>query len=203
MAVLAALPLTAVVAQDQPPQHREDGQRQQAPAPGQAPGHWQPGRPAYTPGQYGHVPMPAAPYPRGPVGPGAYGHGPMGPGPYRGPGNFHHFAGRDFAHFSAEDQVAWRGGGWRHEFHDGRMGWWWFAGGAWYFYDQPVYPYPAYVSEVVYAEPVEDDQGEEVEPSVAPAPPPPPTGNVYYYCPGVGYYPQVSTCSVPFQTVTN
>jgi hypothetical protein len=105
----------------------------------------------------------------------------------------------------------WRGGGWHHEWHDGRWGWWWFVGGGWYFYDQPVYPYPAYVSDVVYEEPVEEVQpgeevppGEEVQPGepVDPAAVPPPTGQVYYYCPGVGYYPQVPTCSVPFQTVT-
>jgi hypothetical protein len=94
----------------------------------------------------------------------------------------------------------WRGGGWRHEFHNGRWGWWWFVGGGWYFYDQPIYPYPVYVSDVVYEEPVDDEQA--VEP-VDPAAVPPATGNVYYYCPGVGYYPEVPTCAVPFQIVTN
>jgi hypothetical protein len=187
--MLAAMPFTVTLAQDQPPQHQQGEQRQPPP------GHWQPGpgHPSYTPGPYGHGPVPAAAYPHGPAGPGAYVHGPA---------NFHHFAVHDFAHFSPEDQVLWRGGGWRHEFHDGRWGWWWFVGGAWYFYDQPIYPYPAYVSDVIYQEPVDEGQpAEEVEP--APPPPPPPTGNVYYYCPGVGYYPQVATCSVPFQIVTN
>jgi hypothetical protein len=192
------MPLATVVAQDQPPQHQENGERQQGPA-GRPAG--QSGHPVYgPPGQYGHGPVPAAAYPRGPVAPGGYVHGPAGPGPVRGPANFHRFAVRDYAHFSAGDQVIWRGGGWRHEFHDGRWGWWWFVGGAWYFYDQPIYPYPVYVSDVVYEEPVEEV--EPVEP-VAPAVAPQPTGNVYYYCPGVGYYPQVATCSVPFQVVTN
>ena len=31
---------------------------------------------------------------------------------------------------------------------DGRFGWWWDVDGAWYFYEQPVYPYPVDVSEV-------------------------------------------------------
>jgi hypothetical protein len=197
IAMMTALPLTAVVAQDQPPEHQQGDQRQ-GPA-GRPAG--QPGRPSYTPpGQYGHGPVPAAAYPRGPVGPNGYVHGPMGPGPARGPANFHRFTVRDYAHFSPADQVMWRGGGWHHEFHDGRWGWWWFVGGAWYFYDQPIYPYPAFVSDVVYEEPVEEVQT--VEP-VDPAAAPPPAGNVYYYCPGVGYYPQVPTCSVPFQIITN
>jgi hypothetical protein len=193
IAMMAAMPFTAVVAQDQPPQHQGDDQH-----PVGHPG-WQQGRPQYTPGQYGR-PAPSAAYPRGPVGQGAYVHGPVGPGVVRGPGNFHRFAGRDFAHFSPGDQAMWRGGGWRHEFHDGRWGWWWFVGGAWYFYDQPIYPYPAYVSEVVYEEPVEEDPSAE---PVDPAAMPPPTGNVSYYCPGIGYYPQVATCPVPFQVISN
>jgi hypothetical protein len=192
IALMAAVPFTAVLAQDQPPEHHD---RQQEPArPGTPPGHA-----PYTPYAPGHYGPPPGAYQRGPVGPAAYGHGPVGPGP----GNFHRFEGRDFAHFSVQDQVMWRGGGWRHEFHNGRWGWWWFVGGAWYFYDQPVYPYPVYVSDVVYEEPVDQVQVvqpvEQVDPN---APPPPPTGQVYYYCPGVGYYPQVPTCPVPFQVIT-
>jgi hypothetical protein len=194
IALLAAVPFAVVVAQDQPPQHQQSGQRQAAPA-------GRPGQPYYTPGQYNHGPVPAVgAYQHGPAGQGAYVHGPVGPGPVRGPANFHRFEGRDFAHFSPADQAMWRGGGWRHEFHNGRWGWWWFVGGAWYFYDQPIYPYPVYVSDVVYEEPVDEEQAEvPIDPAVAPQP----TGNVYYYCPGVGYYPEVPTCSVPFQIVTN
>jgi hypothetical protein len=65
--MMAAMPFAAVVAQDQPPQHQEGGQRQQAPA---RPA-WQQGHPQYTPGPYGHGPVPASVY-RGPIGPGAY-----------------------------------------------------------------------------------------------------------------------------------
>jgi len=41
--------------------------------------------------------------------------------------------------------VDWRGGHWFHGPHEGRLGWWWIAGNAWYYYPAPVYPYPAYV----------------------------------------------------------
>ena len=66
--------------------------------------------------------------------------------------------------------VDWRGGHWFHGPHEGRLGWWWIASNAWYYYSAPVYPYPAYV-------------------------PPPPA--VYYY--GgypAGYYPYVTRYAV-------
>ena len=40
------------------------------------------------------------------------------------------------------DHDHWHGGEWRHVNHNGRWGWWWVVGPAWYSYDQPVYPYP-------------------------------------------------------------
>jgi hypothetical protein len=30
--------------------------------------------------------------------------------------------------------------------HDGRYGWWWDVDGAWYFYEEPIYPYPGVTS---------------------------------------------------------
>ena len=70
---------------------------------------------AQTPPPHGHPP----------------GHGGP-PGGHSGPHfAFHH----DFAHFSAGERAAWVGGRWNHAWHNGRYGWWWFAGGAWYFYD--------------------------------------------------------------------
>lgn len=36
----------------------------------------------------------------------------------------------------------WHGGKWRHDWHNGRLGWWWVIGPSWYFYNAPVYPYP-------------------------------------------------------------
>ena len=39
------------------------------------------------------------------------------------------FYGRDFAHFTPRESTLWRGGAWRHEFHDGRFGWWYAVDG--------------------------------------------------------------------------
>jgi hypothetical protein len=87
----------------------------------------------------------------------------------------------DFAHFTAVERANWVGGRWAHAWHNGRYGWWWFAGGAWYFYAAPVYPYPTYVSETYAADE---------------APP------MWYYCGApAGYYPYVPNCSMPWQPV--
>jgi len=74
-------------------------------------------------------------------------------GPYRrgyehyGPA--HGFYGRDFRYFGPDEIGIWRGGIWRHEWHDGRYGWWWLVDGYWYYYPAPIYPYPTYVPEAV------------------------------------------------------
>jgi hypothetical protein len=103
----------------------------------------------------------------------------------------HVFHGRDVVHFRGVDRDIWLGGHWHHEWHNGRFGWWWFAGGVWYFYDTPIYPYPTVVSDVTVVEPM--------------AAPPPPQGTgapMYYYCDNpAGYYPYVATCSTPFRPV--
>lgn len=110
---------------------------------------------------------------------GPHGHGPV-----------HGFYGRDFRAFGPHDLVVWRGGVWRHEWHDGRFGWWWFVDGYWYFYPEPVYPYPTYVPPAV----------------VVQESPPVPTGlppqQSWYYCDNPrGYYPYVASCSVTWQEV--
>jgi hypothetical protein len=30
------------------------------------------------------------------------------------------------------------------------FGWWWNVGGSWFLYPEPLYPYPPYVSEVIF-----------------------------------------------------
>jgi hypothetical protein len=141
-------------------------------------------------------------------------HGGPHPGPHGGPhpgphgglgphgghpgfgraGHFHDFRGHDFAHFSPADRALWLGGGWRHEWHDGRLGWWWGVGGIWYFYPAPIYPYPTYVADTVWMAPV-------AEAPVAPegggyAP------GYWYYCQANGaYYPNTPTCPVPWTPV--
>ena len=49
----------------------------------------------------------------------------------------------DIHHFHEHDWGVWRTGHWFHGPHSGRMGWWWIAGGTYYFYPTPVYPYPS------------------------------------------------------------
>lgn len=106
----------------------------------------------------------------------------------------HSFHGRDFSLFTTFELGLWRGGGWRHDWHDGRFGWWWEVDGYWYWYPEPIYPYPTYVPP---AAPV----------AMAPPPPPPPAPGVaptqfWYYCqPAKAYYPYVSSCSIPWEQV--
>jgi hypothetical protein len=88
--------------------------------------------------------------------------------------------------FHQHNGAAWRGGHWIHGPHHGHLGWWWVAGGLWYWYPGPVYPYP-------------------YEPSVALVSPalnlPPPTQN-WYYCEASGtYYPYVTACPGGWQEV--
>lgn len=103
----------------------------------------------------------------------------------------HVFREREVGHFRGVELDIWRGGHWHHEWHNGRFGWWWFAGGVWYFYDTPIYPYPTVVSETTI-----------VEPMTAPPPPAGAVAPTYYYCDNpAGYYPYVTTCTLPFRPV--
>jgi hypothetical protein len=45
-------------------------------------------------------------------------------------------------HFEQRDWDRWHSGRWMHVRHNGRDGWWWVIGDAWYFYPAPIYPYP-------------------------------------------------------------
>jgi hypothetical protein len=116
-------------------------------------------RPAPQPGGQAQV----APAPRH--------HAAGGPGPgrtmARGPAPT-----RDWGGHAYRGNLAWEGGRWRHEVHNGRSGWWWDVGGVWYYYPQRMDGPPAYISEdyiddvpVAYAPP---------GPPVAYEPPPPP-----------------------------
>jgi hypothetical protein len=100
------------------------------------------------------------------------------------------FHGRDYHRFSHRDLDVWRGGRWIHDWHDGRFGWWWFTGGYWYFYPQPIYPYPDYVPPAVV---------------VQQAPPVPsglPPAQNWYYCDNPkGYYPYVASCGTAWREV--
>jgi hypothetical protein len=97
-------------------------------------------------------------------------------------------------HFHERDYRIWNGGHWEHGRHEGRYGWWWLAGGLWYFYPIPVYPYPdPYAPPVVYV------------PQVAPqpaAPLAPPPAQYWYYCDSAGaYYPYAPACPSGWRAV--
>ncbi len=115
------------------------------------------------------------------------GPGHPGPGPGRGPQNGHFAHGglpsRNFGGHAYHGRMAWEGGRWRHEIHNGRDDWWWDVGGAWYFYPQPMEGPPAYVSDV---EVVDDASGPDDGPPVAGGYPPPPGA---YAPPPVAYAP--------------
>jgi hypothetical protein len=95
--------------------------------------------------------------------------------------------------FHEHDWGVWRGGHWRHELHDGRWGWWWTVGPTWYFYPEPVYPYP---------NPYEPPVAVIVKPAPPKTEPPPPPPQNWYYCESAkGYYPYVPTCPSGWQAV--
>ncbi|WP_337996887.1 RT0821/Lpp0805 family surface protein [Oleispirillum naphthae] len=100
----------------------------------------------------------------------AQAHPPGPPGGYHGPGR-------------TLVPDGWHRGHWRHDWHDGRFGWWWAVGPAWYYYPAPIYPYPN-----PYA-----------PPSVVAAP----AGQYAYYCANpAGYYPAVAQCLMSWQLVS-
>jgi len=112
---------------------------------------------------------------------------------------FRDFHGRDFRRFSFEERRVWGSGRWLHEIHNGRLGWWWVADGFWYYYPQPIYPYPTYIPapEVVVNAPPPYSPYDAGPPP--PAPPPPAS---WYYCDNPqGYYPYVQNCTVQWRPV--
>lgn len=77
---------------------------------------------------------------------------------------------RDFSGQRYRGHLAWGGGRWRRESHNGRFGWWWDVGGVRYYYPQRMVGPPTYISEV-YAD---DVPVAYAPPPVAYQPPPPP-----------------------------
>ena len=117
------------------------------------------------------------------------------------------FREHDVRRFGAGDRDRWIGGRWNNTCFAGRCGWWWLAGGQWYFYERPVYPYPLAVSTIGFMEPVPVTPAPVV---VMPAPPPaapppalvPPPPKFLYYCDDpAGYYPAVASCNTAFRQV--
>jgi hypothetical protein len=80
--------------------------------------------------------------------------------------------GRNFGGHPYHGHLAWEGGQWHHAVHNGRDGWWWDVGGAWYFYPQRMDGPPAYVSEMEYDDDAYADGPDQGEPVVGGYPPP-------------------------------
>lgn len=121
------------------------------------------------------------------------------PEPHLTHGAFH---GHDFHHFTARELHAWRGGRWRHELHNGRLGWWWYTDGGWYFYDAPVYPFPTVVAEEVELD-SDVPPPEPVEQEAPPQPLGPPPAISWYRCASpAGFYPAVQSCPGGWQAVS-
>jgi hypothetical protein len=105
----------------------------------------------------------------------------------------------DIRLFHRHDVALWRGGAWRHSWHNGHWGWWWVAAGSWYFYERPIYPYPdpyipptVVVAPTVVAPPAEPMV---VQPAATVAMAPTPA-QYWYYCKSPqGYYPYVASCA--------
>jgi len=118
------------------------------------------------------------------------------------------FHGRDYRRFSLEERRFWGAGRWFHDFHDGRLGWWWVVGGVWYYYPEPIYPYPTYVpipDVAVNAPPPYPGYAAPPPYPAYDAPPPPsapPQVASWYYCDNPeGYYPYVQNCSAQWRPV--
>jgi hypothetical protein len=158
ISIMAAFALSA---QAQEPPHREGQGKPGAPA----------GRPAAPAAHPGAPAMRQAPPHAGQV------RGPQGPqGGHFARGRFPE---RNFGGHPYHGRLAWEGGRWRHEMHNGRNGWWWDVGGVWYFYPQPMEGPPAYVSDVEamdddYAGPDGQGPGPGYPPPTAAYAPPPP-----------------------------
>ena len=119
---------------------------------------------------------------------------------HRDHGGRHGWSG-DIRYFEGADLHRWRSGYWHHGRHSGRVGWWWVIGGMWYFYPQPVYPYPdPYLPPTVIVQPAPAQVPAPVPVApVVPAAPPPP---VWYYCEASSsYYPYVPSCPGGWKTV--
>jgi len=116
------------------------------------------------------------------------------------PGNTHafRFSHHNFGQFSAEERSHWGTGRWRHGYHHGHGGWWWVVGGTWYFYPEPIYPYPGYVSDYWYDYydygPGSYSDGYDGGDNGG--------GYWWYYCNDPkGYYPYVRDCRVDWERV--
>jgi hypothetical protein len=111
--------------------------------------------------------------------------------------------------FGRPNRPAWNSGYWYNGHHEGRLGWWWVVGSLWYFYPQPVDPYPAYPYEsnvtIIQTPPAQPTQPmppvQPTQPNIQTTPSAP-NNNVWYYCADADeYYPYVRECPAGWRTV--
>ncbi len=110
-----------------------------------------------------------------------------------------HFEGREIHRFHEHDLEIWRGGHWIHRRHEGQLGWWWIAGGLWYFYPARIAEIPdPYTPPVVVVNQqppvVVAPQAPVVVAPQTPAPAQQPAQTWYYCNSAKGYYPYVPSC---------
>ncbi|MGZ3768717.1 MAG: hypothetical protein ACXVCR_18130 [Bdellovibrio sp.] len=101
----------------------------------------------------------------------------------------------------------WQGGHWHHGPYFDRTGWWWIVGPDWYFYDDPVYPYPPFEVQPIYTAQV---NGPLPEP-ITPLPTQPPSSSstatsgpraYFYSCEkSKSNYPTVTVCEAGWVAV--
>jgi len=149
--------------------------------------------------------MPAAGRP-GPVPPGLQGPKgpPHGPAANLQAGRFAHggLPTHTFGGHPYHGRLAWERGHWRHEWRNGRFGWWWDVDGAWYFYAQPIEGPPTYISDIEAVDDVAAD-GPDGPPVVGEYPPPdaggppPPAAAGYPPPPPGGYPPPPAVAAYP------
>ncbi len=100
------------------------------------------------------------------------------------------FHGRSMNSFNGHERALWRGGNWSHDWHDGRYAWWWTVGGVWYFYTDPIYPYPTFVPPAIVLQ------------QAPPVPTGLPPAQFWYFCNNPqGYYPYVASCNGSWREV--
>lgn len=106
---------------------------------------------------------------------------------------YHHDHPRDFHHY---DQHVWMGGNWYHGNYMGRVGWYWIVGSTYYYYPEPVYPYPnPYIPPTIVVQPTPAPQ----QPIKLESQPQQP---IWYFCESAnGYYPYVSECNGEWKTI--
>jgi hypothetical protein len=100
---------------------------------------------------------------------------------------------RDIRQFDRHDYGLWRSGSWHRVRHDGKLGWWWVVAGTWYFYHQPVYPFPdPYTPPVILIQPPPADTQNNM----------PPPAQFWYFCTSANnYYPYIASCPEGWKSV--